>query len=489
MRDYALLHVNGVPREVRGREALMMLATWLRKEAGLPGTKIVCAEGDCGACTVLRAFDTPGTESLDAPFEVMNSCIAIVAQMDGAHIVTVEGMQDGDALAPAQEAMRRCHGSQCGFCTPGFVMALSGMLEQHGGVAVERKVAANHLTGNLCRCTGYEPILEAACTVRTSPRHVVGPRYGTRERRERARAAMQDGLQIEHDGVRFAAPTSLREACAFVAAHPGCRVVGASTDLGVPINKGRPMPEALLSLHLIPELHEARLTRSEVVVGARVPLAKVRHLCEQAAPEFARFLNLFASPQIKNVATLVGNIATGSPIGDTLPFLLVSNAMVHVASRPGGRGAVQRREIPMTRLYRGYRQLALEPGELITHVSFERTRPKEVVRLFKVSQRKDLDISTVSAAFALTLAGPRTKGSRQVTEARVALGGVAATPIRLPEVEKALVGTLDAARIEPIAALIGRAIAPLSDVRGTAAYRTMLAANLFRQFAQELLDG
>ena len=489
MRDYALLHVNGVPREVRGREALMMLADWLRKEAGLPGTKIVCAEGDCGACTVLRAFDAPGAQVLDAPFEAMNSCIAIVAQMDGAHLVTVEGMQDGDALAPAQEAMRRCHGSQCGFCTPGFVMALSGMLEQHGGVAVERKVAANHLTGNLCRCTGYEPILQAACTIRASPAHAVAPRYATHEALDRARRASTEPLQVEHDGGRFAAPTTLRDACTFAAANPACRVVGASTDLGVPINKGRPMPSALLSLHLIPELHQARVTRSGIEVGARVPLARLRHLCEEPVPEFARFLNLFASPQIKNVATLVGNIATGSPIGDTLPFLLVSGAEVHVASRPGGKGALQRRSIPMTGLYRGYRQLALEPGEIITHVTFDRTRPNETLRLFKVSQRKDLDISTVSAAFSILWEGRRGKGVRRIAEARIAYGGVAATPVRLPEVERELLGDFTAAKAAVIARAIAASIEPLSDVRGTAAYRSVLAANLFRQFAGEVLDG
>ncbi|MFM7810035.1 MAG: 2Fe-2S iron-sulfur cluster-binding protein, partial [Planctomycetota bacterium] len=272
MRDHALLHVNGVPREVRGREALMMLAEWLRKEVGLPGTKIVCAEGDCGACTVLRGFETPGAEPSVPAFEAMNSCIALVAQMDGSHIVTVEGMQQGDALAPAQEAMRRCHGSQCGFCTPGFVMALSGMLEQHGGVAVERKVAANHLTGNLCRCTGYEPILEAACTIRPSLEHAVAPRYAKPDALERSRRSAAESFSVQHHDVRFFAPTTLREACTFAAENAGCRVVGASTDLGVPINKGRPMPRALLSLHLVAELHESRATRTCIEVGARVPL-------------------------------------------------------------------------------------------------------------------------------------------------------------------------------------------------------------------------
>lgn len=489
MRDHALLHVNGVAREVRGREAFMMLAEWLRQEIGLPGTKIVCAEGDCGACTVLRAFDPPGASSLEAPFEAMNSCIAIVAQMDGAHLVTVEGMERDGVIAPAQEAMRRCHGSQCGFCTPGFVMALSGMIEQHADEPIDRRMAANHLTGNLCRCTGYEPILEAACSLPRSDAHRVEPRYGTLDRRTRARSAMQVGFEIEHDGLRFAAPVSLAEACAFAATHPGCRVVGAATDLGVPINKGRPMPEALLSLHLVPELHEARVEESRIEVGARVSLSRLRHLCADLAPEFARFLDLFASPQIKNVATLVGNIATGSPIGDTLPFLLVADGRVHVARRGSGEEGLQRRRIPMAELYRGYRQLSLEPGEIITHVSFERTASDRFLRLYKVSQRKDLDISTVSAAFSVRVDRSVRTGSVSIAEARVAFGGVAATPIRLPAVEEAMVGTLDAARVEANARLVAESIRPLSDVRGTAAYRSVVAANLFRRFGQELLDG
>jgi xanthine dehydrogenase small subunit len=484
MRDYALIHVNGIPREVRGREALMMLADWLRKEAGLTGTKIVCAEGDCGACTVLRAFEPCGHHGPPPRFEAMNSCIAMVAQMDGSHLVTVEGLADRDGLAPAQEAMRRCHGSQCGFCTPGFVMAISGMLEQHDRGTIDARVAANHLTGNLCRCTGYTPILEAACEADAAERRSVADRHGTPAAFERSRAAMGVGLSLQHGGVRFLAPTTLAEACAFAAQHPECRVAGAFTDLGVPINKGRPMPKALLSLHLIPELLEAEVDHRTVRVGARVSLASLRRLCEEAAPEFARFLNLFASPQIKNVATLAGNVATGSPIGDTLPFLLVSNGVVHVASAAEPGAPLRRREIAMTELYRGYRQLALEPGEIITHVAFERSVEQETVRLYKVSQRKDLDISTVSAAFAIRWESPG-----RIAEARVAYGGVAAVPLRMPRIEAALRGDLDRAKADSIAAQIGEAVRPISDVRGSAAYRSVLAANLFRRFAAELLDG
>ena len=484
MRDYALIHVNGVPREVRGRDAFMMLADWLRREVGLPGTKIVCAEGDCGACTVLRAFAPRGAGGSPPRFEAVNSCIAMVAQMDGAHLVTVEGLQEGDVPAPAQEAMLRCHGSQCGYCTPGFVMAISGMLEQHPVGEIDDRVAANHLTGNLCRCTGYQPIVEAACAAAAVDRRSVGDRYGTAEAFARAEEAMDRGLEIAHEGRRVFAPTTLEEACAFASRHPECRVAGAFTDLGVPINKGRAMPPALLSLHLIPELLEMEDDGRRLRVGARVSLASLRRRCRDASPEFARFLNLFASPQIKNVATLVGNVATGSPIGDTLPFLLVAGGSVHVASPPAGRGPLRRREIPMTELYRGYRQLALEPGEIITHVAFDHDAGDETIRLYKVSQRKDLDITTVGAAFAVVWDGPR-----RIASARVAYGGVAAVPLRMPEIEAALVGELDPRKAESIARAIGDAVQPISDVRGTAAYRRVLAANLFRRFATEVLDG
>ena len=165
----------------------------------------------------------------------------------------------------------------------------------------------------------------------------------------------------------------------FAALHPGFRVLGAATDLGVQVNKGKPMPAALLSLHLVPELYETKVTRSGVTFGARVTLAEVRRVSENVAPEFARFLNLFASPQIKNVATLVGNIANASPIGDTLPFLLIAGGTVHVAGRPSGKGPIRKRAIAMTDLYLGYKQLALEPGEIITHVSFQRTPSREIL--------------------------------------------------------------------------------------------------------------
>lgn len=493
MRDFALIHVNGVRREIRDAASLLTLAQWLRQEAGLTGTKIVCAEGDCGACTVLRAVpdgrdEASGAQSDGLRFEMMNSCIALVAQMDGAHIVTVEGMACGDTLAPAQEALRSCHGSQCGYCTPGFVMAMSGMLERHA--CVDRQMAANHLTGNLCRCTGYSPILEGATGMRAAESHSVSQRYSRPEAIKDSRAAMRQSMLVEHNGVKFFAPVTLREAVSFSAKNPGSRVIAAATDLGVQVNKGAPLPRSLLSLHLIEELAAVKITRKRVSLGSRVTLAEVRRISESVAPEFARFLNLFASPQIKNVATLAGNIANGSPIGDTLPFLLVAGGVVHTASRPGGRGPLRRRAIPIAELYKGYKQLSLESGEIITHVSFDCTPTGDVLRLYKVSRRRDLDISAINCAFSVTKKAGRRRGSAlEIVSARLALGGVATTPIRMPEVEQALCGPLTQERIEEVVRLIARSLKPISDVRGSAAYRRVTAANLFRRFANEVLRG
>ena len=555
MRDFVLIYLNGVRREIRGREALMMLADWLRKEAGLTGTKIVCAEGDCGSCTVLRAFPDlaahahihvavqggvkvganvgtdHATHSAPLEFEAMNSCIVTVAQMDGSHIVTVEGMQCGDELSPAQVAMKQCHASQCGYCTPGFVMAISAMLEKHGdangarvnvasdsggrvnvashGGAVaaqhiDAKMAANYLTGNLCRCTGYAPIVQAALTVRATEKHSVAGRYSNPAAIADALNTATKSLLIEHDGVKLFAPVSLREAVTFAAQNPGFKVLAAATDMGVQTNKGKPLPRVMLSLHLVNELYQAKQSRSGIVVGARVTLAQLRRLCETTAPGLASFLNLFGSPQIKNVATLVGNIANASPIGDTLPFLLIADAVVHVASRPGGKGPIHKRKIEFTDLYVGYKKLALTPEEIITHVSFNATDSKELLRLYKVSQRKDMDISAISGAFSMTMTGRvkssavnttthagarKTKSPPHVVSARIAYGGVAATPIRMPEIEAALVGDFTMQKAQAVAHMIASAITPLSDVRGSAAYRRVTAAKLFMRYASEVLNG
>jgi len=484
MRDYALIYLNGTRKEVRGPEALSMTAEWLRKEVGLTGTKIVCAEGDCGACSILRSF--PTSKNPEPAFEAMNSCIALVAQLDGSFLVTVEGIQEGGELSPAQKAMKECHGSQCGYCTPGFVVALTGALEKHE--ALDAKTACNYLTGNLCRCTGYQPIIEAAVKAKKNPNQSIFKRYFKQDQSLELQKAQRSSLGIETAQATFLAPATLLEAVQFAQENPGFKVLGAATDLGVQTNKGKPLPQALLSLHLIPELYEIKAEGKTLVLGARVSFAKVRRAVEKRNPEFGKFLDLFASPQIKNVATLVGNIANASPIGDSLPFLLVSGGKVRTAKLSKDKKGIETREIPMTELYLGYKKLSLEAGEIITHVSFEATSSHEVLKLYKVSQRKDLDISTVSAAFSLKT---KKEGKKIfIEEAKLAFGGVAATPIRFSQAEKVLnQSEFNRSKAEETLRVIQKELKPLDDLRGSASYRKVLAANLFKKYADEVLHG
>jgi xanthine dehydrogenase small subunit len=479
-RDNVVIFLNGKKVEITGDDAFMMLAEWLRKRALRPGTKIVCAEGDCGACTVLRAFKCKSSvEKLK--FLPINSCITTVAQMDGSHIVTVEGLAIDENLSPVQNAMRSCHGSQCGYCTPGFVMALTGATEVHD--TLDRKTAANYLTGNLCRCTGYAPILDAAEAIKPDPKFNVAKRYLTSATVKELQTSTKASLQFaDTSGRAFSAPATLKDACKFLRKMKGARLIAAATDIGVQTNKGRPLPEALLSLQNIDELYDLETSKNTLHVGARVTLSRLRVATAAKFPELSRFLDIFASPQIKNSATLVGNLANASPIGDTLPMLLATDAVIHTAY--WGSGKLVKRKIPATKFFLGYKKLAIKPYELIYKVEIPLGKGLSNLRLYKSSQRKDLDISAVGAAFRL-----QTNKSGQVTDAALALGGVAATPMRLPSVEKLLIGKkLDATVASVCVRELNSAIMPLSDVRGTAGFRRVLATNMFKTYLRDVFE-
>lgn len=484
-RDYVLLYVNGQRMEVRGGDVFMMLADWLRKVRGLTGTKIVCAEGDCGACTVLRAFPIPDDSSIPA-FLAINSCIATVGQMDTSHIVTVEGLAIDGQPSPAQVAMTACHGSQCGFCTPGFVMALTALTEEQVG-AVERKHGMNGLTGNLCRCTGYAPIIEAAVQMQPDPKFALGKRYLSRESLKDLRLAQQRPVRVTVGEDCFVAATNSADSLQKLASQTrkkiDCRILAAGTDLGVQKNKGKLVQRSFLSLHLLPSLYKIEKQQKRQVIGARVSLEQVRRCCKKIFPELSDLLNIFASPQIKNFATLVGNIANGSPIGDTLPLLLVSDCQVHTALWHGSK--MKMRIIPLENFYLAYRKNALLPGELITHVSFIPPTADQCCRIYKASQRKDLDISAVSAAFLAQL--EKKKGELVFGQVRVAFGGMAAVAKRAVEVEEVLVGAkVDSEILNSALGKFEKSMQPISDARATAAYRMVVAKNMFKRFWEEL---
>ena len=473
MRKAALLYINGQRHEVSGDKAGMMLADYLRYEAGLTGTKIVCAEGDCGACTVLRAFPSRSPEYL-----AINSCIATVAQLDGSSLVSVDALARGEKLSPVQSSMMNCHGSQCGFCTPGFVMALAGLVEKkiaEKSPTIDEREAKNALTGNLCRCTGYQPIIDAATSLKVSECESVRDRFLSAAQARELKAAAKESLTVAGESFELFAPTSVKEAVKFLSKNPEARLLGAATDLGVFHNKWKKRLERVVSLHLVSELYEIKSEgKTRVRVGARVTLSELREFLKTRSPEMARFLDLFASPQIKNIATLVGNVANASPIADTPPFLLVSEAIVEL------RGPKGKRTVPIEEFFLDYRKTAVRKGELIAAISFATEAKGETLALRKVSERKDLDISAVNAAF-------RVKWSKgRVAEARLALGGVAATAVRLKKAEAAISGReLDARAIDAAVEAMHDEIAPIADVRGSAAFRRVLCENLLRGFFAE----
>lgn len=468
-RDYIRLSINGQIHTIRGAQAFLPFSSLLRYELGLTGTKIVCAEGDCGACTVMfRRHLEPKNEN----FQSLNSCISTSFLMDMTHVISVEGLAQNNHLTEIQDSMIKNFGGQCGFCTPGFVMSITNLFENTKAVT-EQKVK-NYLTGNLCRCTGYQPIINAAMTVDKSKISPLKKHYDYSALSSELNKDSSLPIKITVDEKEFFAPTTLAMAAEYKKAHPQVRLFSGATDLGVQINKGKNPGLQMMSLHLIPELYDLRVENDHAVVGARVNLFSLQKFLEDKSPKFAEFLNIFASPQIKNAATLVGNLANGSPIADTTPFLLTADASVELISTTGVR------VVALTDFIKGYKSFDLKEDEFIARIRFKLSKDANKTALFKVSQRRDLDISCVNSSFIF-----QTK-DRLVEKARIAYGGVGPKAIRLFDVEKLLEGhTLDDNLVNKAKALITQHITPISDLRGSADFRSQVCLDLFDRFVQE----
>lgn len=480
-RTSAVFYLNGQRHEPSPAAMELMLADYLRETRRLTGTKIVCAEGDCGACTVLMARPSlgggaGGAARTKAPrFVAVNACIMRVAQCDGASLVTVEALGASSALGPVQQALCDAGGSQCGFCTPGFVVALAALTDRRKAErcgAIAAQDAKNALTGNLCRCTGYAPIIAGATAIDLAAWQPLAKAYWTKaiaaDLARTQKIAIAPARRAE--GFALAAPTKRAEVTAYL--KQGYRFISGGTDVGVQINKGKAAAPKMLSLHLIGDLHEISLVGNTLTLGAMVSVATLRRAVEKRFPRLASFLDLFASPQIKNVATVVGNIANGSPIGDATTALMACGGEVRIE---GGRGG-KARWLPLAELYVGYRQLRLAHGEWISGLRLQLPTARDQVHFFKTSQRKDLDISAVNAGLWL-----QTKGARgAIASCRLAVGGVGPTIVRLAAAEAMLTGATlpltSAAQTELLAA-VQADIAPLSDLRGSAAFRRVVLAN------------
>lgn len=478
MRDRLVFYVNDSRHEVRGEAAALTLSDFLRHGHGGPrltGTKIACAEGDCGACTVL--VGRPNEAGDGFTYQTIDACIAFVYQLDRAHVVTVEGLGEGERLSPVQDAMVDCHGSQCGFCTPGFVMALQGLVEESSGPLAEDALRLG-LSGNLCRCTGYSQILDAGLRCDAAAIGGVGGKFAAGTMLEDFAKLGAGGVHVnagEEGAVEVFLPSRLDELLAARASHPHAKLVSGATDLGVQFNHGKIAPTAVIATAGVDALQEMQVTDGELSVGAAVTWSRLEAFSKEAIPEYHGILTRFGSPQVRHAGTLAGNLANASPIADSIPFHYVAGSTIELASVRGERS------LPIEAFYLGYKKLDLADDEVI--VSVRTPLPTEATRLklYKVSKRRDMDISTVTLAIWLETTGDT------ITTARLAAGGVGPTVVRLPLAEKSLLGqglTLDALRAAGQTAR--EEVTPISDVRGSAGFRSQLVENLFTKCWHDL---
>jgi xanthine dehydrogenase small subunit len=466
-RPIRFVHRGGIT-EVRGADTTRTLLDWLREDARCSGTKEGCAEGDCGACTVLVG-ERDGTS---VEWKTVNACIQFLPMLDGKAIRTVEDVKQGDALHPAQQAMVECHGSQCGFCTPGFVMSLVHVYEREraAGSTPSRQRLADDLAGNLCRCTGYRPILDAGQRMFELP--AAAHDDATTARLLEQLAADPPLAYTDAQGARCFVPRTAASLAVLRESLPEARLLAGCTDIGLWVNKQHKALPVLIATTAVAELSRIE-TRDDgtLSVGAGVTLEAAWGALAQRHPELTEMWLRFASPPVRHAGTMGGNLANGSPIGDGAPALMALDATLLLQ-----RGARERR-IKLDAFYLGYMKNALEPGEFVRAV--EVPPPSfTALRAYKLSKRFDSDISGLACGLSIAL-----DAQGVVTTARLAFGGMAAVVKRAAQAEAAMVGrpwgedTAIAA-----AAALTRDFAPITDLRASASYRQRAAANLLRRF-------
>lgn len=469
-RKSITFYLNHEPVEVSGSEVFQPLSTWLRYRKGMTGTKVVCSEGDCGACTVMLGWLGPDRK---LEYRIIDACIQFLFQLDLCHVITVEGISEQGKLHPAQQAMVECFGSQCGFCTPGFVMALADLAEKekiHTTATIKDKLA-----GNLCRCTGYEAIVKAGLALNGEAHPQLIARFGHLNIEAEFKSLADDSVKISGaGGALFFKPSDLNEALKIRSAMPQLKIVAGGTDLGVQHNKGKAQLNQVLFIAHLHEISAITETRTALEIGAAANWSDVLAATEKKLPQLHGILKIFAAEQIRNAATIGGNIINASPIADSLPCLYVLGARLVLSSISGTR------EVDINAFYTGYKKFDLLQSEILTKIILPLPAADAKLGLYKVSKRRDLDISTVTLGLHLKTAAGK------ITEAHLAAGGVAATIVRLRSAEKSLLGSDWSAEAFTQAGQIAAAeISPLSDVRGSAEFRKVLMKNLFLKFWSE----
>jgi xanthine dehydrogenase small subunit len=482
--DGTIVHAANLPPQTT-------VLAFLREHLGRTGTKEGCAEGDCGACTVVLVERSADTTLRWRP---INACIRLLPTIDGKALVSVESLKSASgALHPVQQALVECHASQCGFCTPGFAMSLFGMYKNaaHCG----RAASDEALSGNLCRCTGYRPFIAAAQRMRELPPaegwrgpglDAQGNRMVSAEERalgvQLAGLRRDKGLIFEHAGQRYAAPVSVDELAALYTAHPDAQLVAGTTDVGLWVTKQQRDLGTIIYTGNVRELLATRTTPDYHEIGAAVSLSDAFALLGRHYPALGEAWSRFGSVPIRNAATLGGNIANGSPIGDTMPVLLALGATLIL------RRGDARRELPLEAFYLGYQTTAREPAEFLEAIRVPLPAPELELRAYKVAKRFDQDISALFVCFALRREARAS--TAPVAAIRIGCGGVAAIPKRALHCEQALTGKRwDEAAIAAGQAALDRDFEPISDLRASAAYRRAALKNLLLRFHIETAGG
>lgn len=469
--------LDGEVQTVRRLDPNTTVLNYLRENLRRTGTKEGCAEGDCGACTVvLGELHGDGVR-----FQAINSCIQFVPTLDGKELFTVESLRAPNGnLHPVQRAMVECHGSQCGFCTPGFVMSLFALYKTESNPS--RRRINDVLAGNLCRCTGYRPIVDAAQKMYAygSGGADDADHANDAETIERLRAIQRPNTLAlsgpapgggEH---HYFAPANLSDLAALVQRYPDAHILAGGTDIGLWVTKHHMDLDTIIYIGDVGELQQLEVSDTHLEVGAAVTLTDAHQMIAQHYPDMGEMYRRFASPPIRNAATIGGNIANGSPIGDSMPGLISLDASLVL------RLGEATRELPLDEFYLAYQKTALEPGEFVERVRVPLPAPDHHFRTYKISKRFDQDISCVCGAFCLQLDNGR------VRDIRVCYGGMAATPKRAAECEKTLSGNewTESTVAEAMEAL-DRDYAPIQDMRASIEYRRLVARNLLKKFFLE----
>lgn len=476
-------------QEIRNCDPQATVLDWLRESSGRKGTKEGCAEGDCGACTVTVAELHDG----QLRYRAVNSCIQLLPMLDGRQLISVEDLCSDDRLEPqlhpVQQAMVDQHGSQCGFCTPGFVMSLFTLFHdpravQNQASALQRAEIDQVLAGNLCRCTGYVPIVRAA---RQALEHVAdGDAFSQNEAATKAQLqqiARSDSLALEFQGRRFFAPRELPHLWQILQEHPDAVMVAGATDVGLWITKQLKQFDTLVYVGEVSELQRLQSPdengglESGLEIGAAVRYTDALPRLMEAYPEMTDMLQRLGAEQVRNAGTIGGNIANGSPIGDMPPALMALDARLLLSSSAGHR------ELPLDEFFIQYGEQDLQPGECVEAIRLP-PRPQGLhYRAYKLSRRFDQDISSLCGAFSLQLDGD------MIIEPRICFGGMAGIPKRAEAAEHALLGqpwTLE--RVQAAQQAMLQDFEPLTDWRGSSAYRMHAAQNLLLRFYLETQD-